>query len=341
MKKLNFIDKIIYFLNTVAAVLLLLSYALPYVEPKNFSLLSVLSLAVPILILINAIFLLYWLLKVKKQLLMSLVVLLFGYGHVVSLYKFSSSSADSSASTISIMNYNVRLFNIYNWIDRPEVEFQIVDMIHENQPDIVCFQEYHPHKNLDLSSYAYKFEKLSGKNLKYGQAIYSKYPIINKGSIGFPNSDNNAIYADIVTKNDTIRVYNLHLQSSHIDANVDNLDSEKSEQLLMTLKETFVMQQSQAELFINHKANTPYRVIIAGDFNNTAYSYVYNEIRGDLKDAFEESGNGFGRTFSFKYFPVRIDFILVDTSFEVNAFKTIDKKLSDHYPIYSELSIDK
>ena len=114
MKKLNFIDKIIYFLNAVVAAILLLSYILPYIQPKNFSLLSVLSLAVPILLLINAIFLLYWLLKVKKQLLLSLIVLLLGYNYVISLYNFSSSKSEEIANTISIMNYNVRLFNIYN-----------------------------------------------------------------------------------------------------------------------------------------------------------------------------------------------------------------------------------
>jgi len=80
-------------------------------------------------------------------------------------------------------------------------------------------------------------------------------------------------------------------------------------------------------------------MIVCGDFNNTAYSYVYQKIKGDLQDAFAEGGNGFGRTFKFKYFPVRIDFILVDQSFHVNAFKTFDIQLSDHYPIIAKLKL--
>lgn len=339
MKNLNLIDKLMYFLNTIVAVVLLFSYILPYVQPKNFGVLSVLSLAVPILILINVAFLLYWLLKVKKQLLMSLLVLVLGYNHVISLYKFSSTQVNEVENSLSIMNYNVRLFNIYNWINQPNVETDIENLITTNQPDIVCFQEFHPHKNLDLKIYPFKYEKLSGKKFKYGQAIYSKYPFINKGSVSFPNTSNNAIYADIVVNKDTLRIYNLHLQSSKIDANVDRLDSKKSEQLFIRLKETFKMQQSQTELFLAHKSKSPYKVIIAGDFNNTAYSYVYKEIRGNLKDAFIESGSGFGRTFHFKYFPVRIDFILVDDSFEVNKFKTINEKLSDHYPILTNISL--
>ena len=80
-------------------------------------------------------------------------------------------------------------------------------------------------------------------------------------------------------------------------------------------------------------------MIICGDFNNTAYSYVYKKIRGNLQDAFVESGNGFGRTFKFKFFPVRIDFILADDNFDVNDFKTFDVELSDHYPVMAKVKL--
>ena len=80
-------------------------------------------------------------------------------------------------------------------------------------------------------------------------------------------------------------------------------------------------------------------MIVCGDFNNTAYSYVYKRIKGDLQDAFDEAGNGFGRTFNFKFFPVRIDFILVDKNFTINAFKTFDEQFSDHYPIMAKVKL--
>ena len=57
------------------------------------------------------------------------------------------------------------------------------------------------------------------------------------------------------------------------------------------------MQQLQAEQFLEHKNKCPYKMIICGDFNNTAYSYVYKEIKGDLQDTFVEAGNAFGRTY--------------------------------------------
>ena len=64
-------------------------------------------------------------------------------------------------------------------------------------------------------------------------------------------------------------------------------------------------------------------------------------VKGDLLDTFEEVGNGFGRTFDFKFFPFRIDFILVDKAFKVNGFKNYNKKLSDHYPIKATVKLNQ
>ncbi len=339
MKKLKGIDKIVFFFNSIIATILLLSYLLPYVAPKSFAFLSVLSLAVPLLIILNALFVVFWLLKVKKQLLLSLLVLLLGFNHVTSLYKFTSSRNVENENNLSIMNYNVRLFNLYNWIPTENIEAQIVNLIKKEQPDIISFQEYQPQDNVDLSFYKYKYEKLSGTRVQYGQAIFSQYPIIASGSIAFPNTANNAIYADIVKNRDTIRIYNVHLQSLRIDKDVENLNTEDSERLFKRIRQTFKKQQLQTELFIKHKDKSPYKMIVCGDFNNTAFSYVYKEIKGDLVDAFQEAGNGFGRTFDFKYFPIRIDFILVDKAFKINGFKTLEDKLSDHYPIIAKVSL--
>lgn len=338
MKQPKLIDKVIFVVNSIVATMLLLSYILPYVEPKKFPILSVLSLAVPFLIILNIIFLIYWLLQVKKKMFLSFSVLIIGFIFLSPLYKFSSSKHIEDPENLIVMSYNVRLFNLFEWIEDKNVKQKITDFIKEKQPDILSMQDYRPDEALHLDGY-YKYEELSGVKIKNGQAIFSKYPIINGGSVHFPNTSNNAIYVDILRNKDTIRIYNLHLQSLRIDPNDVKLDIETSENLFKRVGTTFSLQQSQAELFLAHKAKCKYKMIVCGDFNNTAYSYVYQEIKGDLQDAFAEGGNGFGRTFKFKYFPVRIDFILVDKSFEVNAFKTFDIQLSDHYPIVAKLKL--
>ena len=337
MKNLKFFEKVIFFFNSVAAFILLLSYLLPNIPPKTFATLSVLSLGVPFLILLNVLFFVYWLFKIKKQLLLSLIVVSIGYILFGSLYKFSNSEEDK-AGGLSVMNYNVRLFNLYEWIPKKGIDIKLVDFIKKEQPQVLSLQEYHPSKTVDLSFYKYKYEKLEGSKTKFGQAIFSQFPIINSGSVDFPNTSNNAIFADIVKEKDTIRVYNLHLQSFGIDPKVESLTSKNSEKLINGIGETFKLQQSQAELFLKHKNNSPHKVIICGDFNNSAFSYVYKTIKADMKDAFKQQGNGFGRTYNFKFFPVRIDYLFIDKSMTVNSFKTYDVQYSDHYPIMTRIS---
>ena len=341
MKKLSGINKLIYIVNALAALVLLFSFALPFLPPKTFSVLSVLNLGVPFLILLNTLFFLYWLIKVQKQLLLSLSVLIIGYLIFGSIYKFSTSKNIENPNNIKVMNYNVRLFNLYEWIPEKGLETKIVEFIKKEAPDVLSIQEYHPHENINLSFFKYKFEKLSGNKTKYGQAIFSQFPIINSGSVEFPNTPNNAIFIDVVKGKDTIRVYNVHLESMRIDTKIENLKKEDSERLFNRISSTFKMQQSQTELFLKHKNQCKFKTVICGDFNNAAFSYVYRKMKEGLKDTFKKAGNGFGRTYEFKFFPVRIDYIFVDEAFSVNGFKSYNDHYSDHYPIMATLSLEE
>jgi endonuclease/exonuclease/phosphatase family metal-dependent hydrolase len=278
-------------------------------------------------------------LQLKRLFILSFTVLIIGYLSFGSLYKFAASTKIEDSNNIKVMNYNVRLFNLYEWIPEKSIETKIVDFIKQESPDVLSLQEYHPHKNIDLSFFNYKFEKLSGKKTKYGQAIFSKFPIVNSGSIEFPDTANNAIFVDVVKGKDTIRFYNIHLESLRINTKVEHLKTEDSERLFKRIGTTFKMQQLQTELFLQHKNKCRYKMVICGDFNNTAFSYVYRKIKGNLIDTFEEAGNGFGRTYDFKFFPVRIDFIFADTNFNVNGFKAYNERYSDHYPIMATLSL--
>lgn len=339
MKGLKLGSKIIFMVNAFVALLLLVSYILRYIPPKSFASLSVLCLSVPLLILLNVVFFIYWLIRLKKQLLLSLVVLLLGWNYVTSIYEFSSSKTIENTDTFSIMSYNVRQFNIFYWMPSKTVKEDILEFIDKENPDILCLQEYRRGNPIELDGY-YNFNAKFTKIAKGGQTIFSKFPIVNTGSLEFPNTFNNAIFADVLKGKDTIRIYNVHFQSSGIKTDVANLKKEPSSQLFNRVGATFKLQQEQVELFLKHKSKCHYKVIVAGDFNNTAYSYIYKEVKGDdLVDAFEEAGNGLGRTFDFKYFPLRIDFILADKAFVVEDYKSFDVKLSDHFPIKAYLKL--
>ncbi len=348
MKNLSLFNKIVFFFNIVLTVLTFLAYVLPFLAPKLFPLLSVLTLFLPLFLILNGLFFLYWLIQFKKQMTLSGFVLLIGITFINKFYKFSEINLPENSNDFKVMSYNVRLFNLFHWIDDVNVTQNIRGFINDQNPDILCIQEYSTNANVNLRVYKHQFVLMLGNKIKTGQAIFSKFPIVNSGNIVFPKSNNNAVFADIKKGKDTIRVYNIHLESLKITPDVDeinkgknDIDQQKSMVLARRISKAFTEQQLQAELIKTHKESCKYPVLICGDMNNSAYSYVYRNIRGTLKDSFEEAGSKFGETYSFKFYPARIDYIFADPKFKVKQFTSFPEfKNSDHFPIMSRLEME-
>ena len=339
MKDLKPWHKLIFLVNNLFALLFLASFALPYVSPKSFPSLSMLSLAVPLIVFIHMAFVLYWwLVGFKRQFLLSFFCLLLAVGFSYFPYKFKDRTV-VSGNSISVMSYNVRIFNRYEWIEDPEVPQKIGRFVREKNPDLLALQEYSPLEDI-ASGYDYKYEEVKGKR-PYGMGIFSKYPIIRTGNLDFENSSNNAIFADVLISSDTVRVYNVHLESFGIKTdslNITGMNEQGSRRLIKRLKGSFVKQQAQVEKLQEHQLNCPYPIVLCGDFNNTYYSWAYHNLKNDLKDSFVEAGKGFGKTYSLNGYPLRIDFVLPDPGFQVNEHKNFEIGLSDHEPILVRLS---
>ena len=340
MKKRNWFDKGLFAGNLVFAVLLLLAYLLPWVPAKSFPILAVLSLAFPLLVLVNIGFLLFWLLRFKKQWLLSLLVILVGFGMVRSLYVFGGKKPKATLDdALTVMSYNVRLFNLYDWIDDPLIQDKIVELVTKESPEVLCVQEFLVETKNEFKQYPYSYIKPRSKNNKMGLAIFSKHEIVDSGSLDFPNTSNNGVFADILYKKDTIRVYNLHLESLKIDTQTQELTQENSEKLLKRISSAFVKQEQQGKAFALHTDQHGHPQIVCGDLNNTAYSHAYKLVRGEMKDAFLEAGSGFGKTFNYKSLPIRIDFIFSSEGIEVQYFENLYPNYSDHFPIIAHFEL--
>jgi endonuclease/exonuclease/phosphatase family metal-dependent hydrolase len=348
MKNLSWFNKGMFLLNIVLTVVTFSAYLLPFLAPKAFPLLSVLTLFMPLFFVFNALFFFYWGFQFKKRMILSGLVLLMGITFINKFYKFSTKEFPESEKNFSVMSYNVRLLNLFKWINRDDVPEQILSFINEKNPDILCIQEFSNSADIDLKVYPHKYIVMAGDQIKTGQAIFSKFPIINEGNIVFPNSNNNVIFADIKKGKEIIRVYNMHLQSikispdvTEINDDINVMDQSKSQKLLRRISKAFKQQQQQAELFKEHKLDCDYPLIICGDMNNSAFSYVYRNIKGKLRDTFEEAGKGFGATYKFRYYPARIDYIFADERMKVKQFESFsDFENSDHYPIMAKLSFE-
>ncbi|MBS1534524.1 MAG: endonuclease/exonuclease/phosphatase family protein [Bacteroidetes bacterium] len=348
MKKLSWFNKGMFILNSALAVLTFLAYVLPFLAPKLFPLLSVLTLVLPLFLILNALFFTYWLIQFKKQIILSGLVLLLGITFINKFYKFSEVNQPVTENDFVVMSYNVRLFNLFNWMPDTDVVTYIRTFVNDKNPDILCIQEYSESAKIDLKVYPYKYVYMQGKKIKTGMAIFSKFPIIDEGNLVFPESNNCTIFADIKKGKDIIRVYNMQLQSikispdvNEISENIDGINQQKSQMVFNRISRAFRKQQQQAEILMNHRNECDYPVIICGDMNNSAYSYVYRSVKGSLNDAFEEAGSGFGNTYHFKYYPARIDYIFADPAMKVKYFECFqDFVNSDHYPIMARLSFD-
>lgn len=332
-----------FIINNVLALLLILSFILPYIKPTAIATASVIGLFTPALILANILFVLYWIIiGFKKQFILSFLVLFVGYFISPAIYKFSSEKKSDSKNQLSILSYNVRKFNIYNWIDDDEIPEEIASFIKNKNPDIVTLQEYKPNtkftSNYPYSYYHKDYNYYKKIDIPSGLITLSKYPIINSGALSRGKFTSTIVFNDILINKDTIRIYNFHLNSLGIKADNNNLSSNNSNKLINEMKHSFKIQEQEINLLTQNIDSIKYKKVITGDMNNTPYSWAYKNLKGNLYDTFLEAGKGFGRTYNFKGFPLRIDYIFADPSFDVLQHKNYDVKYSDHYPIMATLS---
>ena len=327
-------DRIMLWATYFFILLLIAGKISTYIPPSQAPVLTLFSLLTPVILLVNILLLIYWLIRIKYVFWISLAVILLHYGFVIRLYKINGKKIIRSQD-LKVMTYNVRMFNRYKWIPKDSIREQIQEFVLLRSPDVLCLQEYSKTAMFD-EKYPYKFEIFENGNRDFGHAIFSKYPIVNRGSFDFAHTANNVLWADIKFKEDTLRIYNVHLQSIGINTSIQHLDQAETKRVTVRLQDAFVKQQTQVEKLLAHKRTCTYPVVIAGDFNNTAFSWAYRKMSEGMQDAFVEAGKGFGRTFRLGL-PLRIDFILADDRREVKHFKTYRDYYSDHYPIMARI----
>lgn len=362
---LRFFGKTILIFNSIAAIALLISYLAPIVDPHTFWPISFFGLAYPAILLLNIIFIIYWLLRKPWFALISIITILMGFNIVQNYIGFRESTAievpKSSQNFIRVMTYNVHNFKKY--YDKKNDIFtkdEILNIIRNEQPDVLCIQEFLTRPKSDYNfkklileilntKYYYFYPNIDNGYEALGMAIFSKFPIKNTGSIHFENSFNGVVFSDIEYNKKLFRIYDVHFQSisfqpedyeylkevKEIDADVKS-----SRRIGSRLKGAFMKRSDQIKLIIEHTKNCKTPFLIAGDFNDTPISYAVNQMAKGLKNSFREKGSGFGVTYNGDFPNFQIDYILATKDFNVKNYRIIKKKLSDHYAVRSDLQLN-
>jgi endonuclease/exonuclease/phosphatase family metal-dependent hydrolase len=358
--------------NIITAILFLLGCYGYLFNPDYFWPIGFLTLSAFYFLLILVAFIFFWLFIKPRRALISVIVLLLAnkpISNIIPLHLSHSFTKEKQDSALRVMSWNVAQFNVMGDKKHPEVKRQMVDLINEYQPDIACFQEMvaedstvkdHGHmdeflQKLNFSNYFYSYnirEDFWGY-AHFGIIIFSKYPIINKQTVSYYPNDYNSIfqYIDIVKGEDTIRVFNIHLQTLRFSrANLKYIDEptvenevtfKESKSIIGKFKRGFLKRKIQADRIRAEIEKCPYRVIVTGDFNDVPNSYAYHTIGKGMNNAFVEKGGGLGRTFSGISPVLRIDNIFVDEKSDVQQFQLVKKKLSDHFPIIADVQMGK
>lgn len=359
---------LILVINLFFALALVLSLTAKIVEPSKNIYIAFLGLAYPILIYVNIGFAFFWAIRKNKFFLISIVAILITFSNLPKYFQYSSSRniENETENQIKILSYNIQTFK--SFFDHKSKDYldSLVVFLKEMNPDILCFQEFYNDKefeieitkfikeNLELNYHHFNKHLVRYNKYEFGIATFSKFPIINKGRIENVNvqenfvSQNYSIFTDLLVYGDTIRVYNVHLESNRL-SNEDVFFSvfedfqtedvqQQSKKILAKLKRAFIARSKQVVPIREHLDECIYPVILCGDFNDTPASWTYNQLSKGLQDAFVKAGRGTGKTYIGLNPSFRIDYILLDTIFEVHYFDTPQVIFSDHYPIFAVFS---
>ncbi len=344
--------KIALALNIILVFITLGSYLSPGIDPDKVWFFSVLGLLYPILLILNVVFVVFWFLKDIKYSLISISILLIGYIHFREFWAISSPKKYDPTNSISVVSYNIsNAIGAYDKdIDKKKkLRKEMSHFLSRFQDeDIICMQEVGTYASEVLN------KAIPNKNvhkLDKGAIIMSKHQIIKKGEIDFGTITNSCLWADLKIGLDTIRVYSIHLMSNSITLDADKvldepqLDTDKTwlgiKGIFSKYVKNHIIRSKQAVLVKSHIDKSPHPTIICGDFNDTPLTYTYRKLSAGLVDNFTKAGNGLGTTFNGRIPLLRIDYILSDTSFEVQNFNVIKENFSDHYPVASILSVGK
>lgn len=354
------VDLVLTLLSGAVFLMLLTALVVSRIDPEYTWALPMLGLIAPWLYLMTLLLALYWVVRwrLKRAVLMGLACL-FGLfsvslfwrpdAHRENLQRKYDKKFAYPRSSFKVMSYNVRFF--YDDAGESSAD-SVAAFIERVNPDIICLQEYYP----DLASRSERLMRLieeyntvqidPGEGQWHRQAILSRYKVLRSGYIMRPKT---SLWADLLIREDTVRVVNNHLQSTGITAFdseyltghaylLDTAREEKLRSIVNRFHDNCVVRANEADTIRGHLDSlAPALQILCGDFNDIPLSYTYRRLARGLNDAFSEAGEGYSHTFRGFFDALRIDYIFSSDGFETLSYEVPEVPHSDHLPVLVRL----
>lgn len=361
MKKLL---KLVWMLSCIPLILLFITSCFSsFISPDAFSYISLFAIAFPYIflaMLIASVINLYINKKLGLAMFICLIPGLYNLSNTIAFNLPSNFSKEKDGSELRVMTWNVQDF--VDFSKEAVVSDEMLSVIAQNKPDIICMQELTNiegvkrkisiRQKMDSLGYIYHFlsndeiiMKRSYATVTRGCAIFSKIPLTDSGRINISDKTNeNLIYTGINFNNKPLRIYTAHLESFGLfrDTGKTNKDIyeityRRKRAIQYKLRDVEQIHSKESATIRNEISKTSMPIIYCGDMNAVPASYTYHTIKNNLQDAFLAKGSGVGKTF-YKIAPtLRIDYLLADKRFKITQCAVISKKLSDHYPVITDM----
>jgi len=359
-------------INVIVGLWLILCFGASSISPLRFKFLQLFSLTTPLAIIANFIFIFIWLFtNTKWRALFPFLLLVLCNRIIAPVFGFNYLSKNNEVrqnNTLKLIQWNVHGMGYFDEQHNHNAN-DIMDVINKEAPDIICLPEYYTLKNDSLKPFTSRLLADNGfpnfvfcqdnpyEFVNFGIAVFSKYPIRNTKTY---NIDNHIvlIHCDIALPSakgeKIVSMFFTHLCSflfTNDDKdlllsftkkiNIDEKDVWRSKAFINKFNRDYCLRANEAEVISAIINQTPYPVLVCGDFNDLPASYAYTVLKGSLNDAFIQKGFGFGRTYNRIFPTLRIDHIFYDpTALHLLSYRTLKLQLSDHYPIIANFEID-
>ncbi|WP_324675287.1 endonuclease/exonuclease/phosphatase family protein [Hymenobacter sp. GOD-10R] len=345
---------------------LVLAIACVQIPPHTFWPAAFGALTLPVALALNLAFLAYWLLRRWVVALLPLVVTVLTWPHLqrgLALHPWRNVEATSTPDRqVRVLSANVRIFNVYPQLRDPDLgsSRKFVQWLAESPADIICLQEFYnePRSARSRDGNVFRTEQQIGRDAKrhafvsksltnsagaeFGIAIFSRYPILRRGTISFGKlTQNHAMFADLrLPSGDTIRVYNFHLQSMSMEEKdiVQSYSSkagfeQKSRGLLRRFKRGMMARSVQIDTLVRRFEQCRYPMLLCADLNDLPYSYSYDQLADHFQNAWATVGTGIGSTYNGRLPFLRIDNQFASRRWTVEDFQVhYEIPYSDHFP---------
>lgn len=345
--------KFAYFLSIVLtfalAVVTVLGTFAGNVSPKLNIFMTMIGLALPLLLIVNVILLVYWAIRRKFWFVLPMLALLANYHYISATIQLVSGGEEADGYMLKVMTLNVRNFVDDNQDDSVD---EIKQYIEDESINVVCFQEYRdyvsgrPERISKFFEAIFPYQAISGS-----VATFSKFPIQKRDYITFRESNNCAQWVDLeVSRGKLVRLFNVHMQTTGVNSVLRHAakmeqqgisvgNGQRATMVSNRMGYEYIRRAEQADIISDIVKETRSPMVLCGDFNDTPASYTYKRLKGRMNDGFKSAGKGYMYTYRGAKGLMRIDYIFHSEELGAVNYYSPNYNWSDHNPVVMEMNL--